>query len=239
MLWNALYNNRETHVTITTHEGEGRTTVSHRDLRFGDLDIFVRYSKAIDIIQKVISNGDFTSLSNHISPRRPFGLDGNFIRTEAFHDVPDGLSSPVKCYGKARSVGYIEHSAIRSHVEWIDKWKVFLPYANNIGTELNDDNQNTFVVMTGTACTETFLIVGADMNLTEQSASNLSMYLQSKFARFLLSQAKISQHGTAKTYIFVPTQDFSKPWTDEELYAKYHLTPEEIAFIEATIKPMN
>lgn len=239
LLWNALYNNRETHVTITTHEGEGRTTVSHRDLRFGDLDIFVRYSKAIDIIQKVISNGDFTSLSNHISPRRPFGLDGNFIRTEAFHDVPDGLSSPVKCYGKARSVGYIEHSAIRSHVEWIDKWKVFMPYANNIGTELNDDNQNTFVVMPGTACTETFLIVGADMNLTEQSASNLSMYLQSKFARFLLSQAKISQHGTAKTYIFVPTQDFSKPWTDEELYAKYHLTPEEIAFIEATIKPMN
>ena len=114
-----------------------------------------------------------------------------------------------------------------------------MPYANNIGTELNDDNQNTFVVMPGTACTETFLIVGADMNLTEQSASNLSMYLQSKFARFLLSQAKISQHGTAKTYIFVPTQDFSKPWTDEELYAKYHLTPEEIAFIEATIKPMN
>ena len=37
---------------------------------------------------------------------------------------------------------------------------------------------------------------------------------------------------------FVPLQDFSKTWTDEELYAKYGLTDEEIAFIESMIKPM-
>lgn len=39
--------------------------------------------------------------------------------------------------------------------------------------------------------------------------------------------------------MFVPMQDFSKPWTDEELYAKYGLTEEEIAFIESMIKPMD
>lgn len=33
-------------------------------------------------------------------------------------------------------------------------------------------------------------------------------------------------------------QDFSKPWTDEELYRKYKLTKDEIAFIESMIKPM-
>ena len=33
-------------------------------------------------------------------------------------------------------------------------------------------------------------------------------------------------------------QDFSKPWTDEELYKKYGLTQEEIDFIENMIKPM-
>ena len=36
----------------------------------------------------------------------------------------------------------------------------------------------------------------------------------------------------------VPMQDFSKPWMDEELYAKYNLTAEEIAFIESMIRPM-
>ena len=50
--------------------------------------------------------------------------------------------------------------------------------------------------------------------------------------------SKISQQGTAKTYRLLPLQDFSKLWTAAELYAKYGLTDEEVAFIEATIKPM-
>ena len=33
-------------------------------------------------------------------------------------------------------------------------------------------------------------------------------------------------------------QDFSKPWTDAELYRKYKLDKNEIAFIESMIKPM-
>lgn len=45
-------------------------------------------------------------------------------------------------------------------------------------------------------------------------------------------------HITKSNFIFVPLQDFSKPWTDEELYAKYGLTDDEIAFIESMIRPM-
>ena len=40
------------------------------------------------------------------------------------------------------------------------------------------------------------------------------------------------------TYRFVPMQEFSKIWTDEDLYKMYDLTQDEIAFIEATIRPM-
>lgn len=39
-------------------------------------------------------------------------------------------------------------------------------------------------------------------------------------------------------YALVPMQDFSKTWTDEELYKKYGLTPDEIAFIESMVRPM-
>lgn len=49
---------------------------------------------------------------------------------------------------------------------------------------------------------------------------------------------KNTQHALKKVYALVPQQDFSKPWTDAELYAKYNLTDEEIAFIESMIKPM-
>ena len=62
--------------------------------------------------------------------------------------------------------------------------------------------------------------------------------MKTKFFRLLVSASKISQETPSKVYRFVPIQDFTKPWTDAELYAKYNLTAEEVAFIEAMIKPM-
>ena len=41
-----------------------------------------------------------------------------------------------------------------------------------------------------------------------------------------------------KVYELVPMQDFSKPWTDKELYEKYGLNESEIEFIESMIRPM-
>ena len=63
-------------------------------------------------------------------------------------------------------------------------------------------------------------------------------YIRTQFFRFLVMLKKPSQHAAASVYSFVPMQDFSKPWTDEELYRKYKLTAEEIAFIESMIRPM-
>ena len=36
----------------------------------------------------------------------------------------------------------------------------------------------------------------------------------------------------------MPQQSWDRTWTDEELYAKYGLTDEEIAFIESIVRPM-
>lgn len=62
------------------------------------------------------------------------------------------------------------------------------------------------------------------------------------------SLAKASQHATSKTYRFVPLQDFTEQsdidWSrsieeiDQQLYVKYGLSQDEIAFIESKIKPM-
>jgi site-specific DNA-methyltransferase (adenine-specific) len=55
----------------------------------------------------------------------------------------------------------------------------------------------------------------------------------------MVLQIKNTQHATQKVYKFVPIQDFSEPWTDERLYAKYGLSPDETAFIESMIRPMD
>ena len=39
-------------------------------------------------------------------------------------------------------------------------------------------------------------------------------------------------------FLFASTQDFSKNWSDEELYLKYGLSPDEMNFIEDFIRPM-
>lgn len=233
------FDNTQVGVTIVTHEGEGKTHISQRSLKTRDLDIFIRDSRAISILDKVLPQEQSSdTFDNHISAAKAFGFRTFFINDSKFRTKPVGLKNPVKCYGRSGKEGYVDYSEIATHKEWVKLWKVYVPESNNIGTELNDDNQNAFVGVPNTVCTETFLVVGADLNLDENKATNLCNYLKTKFARYLLSLAKISQHGTAKTYRFVPVQDFSKAWTDKDLYKKYGLSIDEQSFIESAIKDM-
>lgn len=86
-------------------------------------------------------------------------------------------------------------------------------------------------------CTHSYLIIGPYN--TKDEANNLLSYLKTSFLRFLVYMCVSSIHLTKSTFQFVPIQDLSKPWTDEELYAKYGLNEEEIAFIESMIRPMD
>ena len=88
----------------------------------------------------------------------------------------------------------------------------------------------------GTACTETYIIAGHFD--TRGEAESLASYLRTRFVRFLVSLRKSTQHATRGVYKFVPVQTWDREWTDEELYAKYGLTDEEIAFIESIVCPM-
>lgn len=93
-----------------------------------------------------------------------------------------------------------------------------------------------FIAPPESCCTETYLVVRVVKDCTE--GQNIQSYMATKFFRFLVLLKKNTQHATKTVYEYVPDQDFSKPWTDEELYAKYGLTDEEINFIESMIKPM-
>lgn len=236
-LWSREYDNKGNNVKVTTHNGNDASTVV-RGMKYKDLDIFIRYGDALSILNKVTRINGTNMLSNIVSPRKPFGLATNFSRTPEFHETSSGLKNPVKCVAKGKTTGYIEKSCVIAHSEWINNWKVMAPRANNIGTELNDDNLNTFVAEPGMVCTESYIVFGGDENLSEKTAHNLAAYLQTRFARFCNSLAKVSQDATAKTYRFVPMQDFSEEWTDEKLYKKYGLTEHEIEFVEKTIKAM-
>lgn len=85
-------------------------------------------------------------------------------------------------------------------------------------------------------CTQTYLVIGPF--ISRDKAENVISYIHTKFFRFCIMMKKNTQDAMRGVYQFVPLQDFSKPWTDEELYAKYGLTDEEVQFIESMIRPM-
>lgn len=235
-------------VKFVTHKNNKRVSEIDRPLLIDGVDIFLRDNRGIDILNKFNNYGCNSYLEEIISARKPFGLDGNFIISEEFKTDKAGIVNSLKCYGKSQKIGFIDNAIIKKNKKWIKSWKVFTPYANNIGTELNDDNQNSFVGEPNSVCTETFLAIGADLNLSEEAAKNLSVYLKTKFARYLHSLAKISQHGTKQTYRFVPMQDFTEKsdidWSkpidniDEQLFDKYNLSQEEREHIKNSIKDM-
>jgi site-specific DNA-methyltransferase (adenine-specific) len=89
----------------------------------------------------------------------------------------------------------------------------------------------------GSCSSNTYIVLIPESN-TIEVASNIISYLYTRFVRYLVSMRTTTQDMAPKSYDFVPMQDFSEPWTDEKLYAKYGLTQEEIAFIESMIRPM-
>lgn len=247
-LWQKNYNNKKNLTKVFSYKTDLNPSIKSRSLKTQNSDILIRHSIGVSIIEKLSKNGNFESLAKHISAAKAFGFRTYFIRDKKFRSSPKGLKEPITCYGRANAIGYVNRTEIISHQDWVDVWKVFVPESNNIGTELNDDNQNSFVGEPKTICTETFLVVGAELKLNKTSSQNLAIYLRTRFARFMHSLAKISQHGTSTTYQFVPLQDFTSKsdidWNksireiDKQLYKKYKLTKEEVAFIESMIKQM-
>ena len=136
---------------------------------------------------------------------------------------------------------YIEKNKVSDKSKIANKYKVIMTKAMSGGNKPSSDGKYQVVstikvLKPQEICTETYLVLNSSDNFTV--AENLSNYIKTKFFRFLLLQALTSINISREKFCFVPMQDFSKPWTDEELYKKYNLSQEEIDFIESMIKPM-
>ena len=124
--------------------------------------------------------------------------------------------------------------------ETVDIHKVYIPKAGGSGYDplvLGIP----FYGEPGSICSQTYICIGYDPvkhNFSKEECMNIISYIKTRFFRFMVSIKKKTQDAFAQVYEFVPLQDFSKPWTDTELYAKYGLTDDEITFIESMIKPM-
>ena len=190
---------------------------------------FIRFNRAITIMNKINTRNE-KNFSIQISSRKPFGIETNA------HINREKKNDSILIYAYPDN-GYISKSKVILNKEWVDEYKVLISYAYG---ERGDFPYlvlgKPFIGEPNSCCTETYLVIGPFA--TRRICENVISYIKTKFFRFLVLLRKNTQHATSKVYQFVPQQDFSKPWTDEELYKKYGLTEEEIAFIESMIRPM-
>lgn len=211
-----------------------------------EFSIFVRYNCAVPILRKVCNKLD-GSMSKLTLTSKPFGF-----RTSA-RGEDKSFSGAVKMY-HSQGIGYVKRQEIAKNSHLIDKWKVKIGLLrpSNGEVEIEDYTSSYRIITTpellkpNEIATETYVIL-ACFDTKEEAESCISYY-KTRFARFMMLVTMSAVIITDVNLQFVPLQDFTKEsdidWSksikeiDKQLYKKYKLSKEEIAFIESMIKPM-
>ena len=209
-------------------------TESRQIRALDEFPVFVRHNSAIKIIHKV-KDKEAISFSDIMLSRNPFGIASYERGSEK--TIKDGYT-----LHSSKGTGNIEIHYIQQNIDYADSYKVMVSKVTceHAGEPDRDGMMKVLstikVLKPQEVCTDSYLILGKFSKFEE--ASNLCSYLRTRFARFLLLQAVSSINLSKDKFYFLPLQDFSNAWTDEDLNAKYGLTDEEIAFIESMIRPM-
>lgn len=218
--------------SFTNITNDERTTLVRPLNEFPTL---VRYNNAVSIIHKVMQQKE-PRFDEIISSLMPYGLSTSYRgrSNKAANDLTLHASNGIT---------YINRSEITKGFDTVDSYKILVSKtsAEHAGEPGKDGKFRVIpssikVLGPSEVCTHSYFVVGNWDN--RDVAENALTYMKTKFVRCLMLLC-ISGFGLSKlVFPFVPMQDFSKAWTDEELYEKYNLSESEINFIESMIKPM-
>ena len=229
---------------VATHFKDWPVSTATRPLLEDGVDVFVRFNEGLSILKKVmaVEAEDLNSMTfpenrrfdRLVSSRKPFGFDTTF-KGRRLKGIDD-----VKIYQNG-GTGYVARRQILSGARFIDKWKIFTgraaPGTGNRDTYPHRIIGTPFIGEPGAISSETYLCIGPFDSRCE--AESVLSYLSCRLARLLILLHKPSQDTTRKVYTFVPTQDWNRKWSDQDLYDKYGLSDSEIDFVEKIVRPLN
>lgn len=225
-----------------------KITMRHDYLNALGSGVVIRDIRALDILNKIIAvEGDYLnsrSFSQLVSPQHYFDKAGILSTNwrgyskdpDSEHNIKFYLNKSLESQGYA----WIRLADVPKNRQSVEMKKVYLPKAGGSG---NDPIVlgKPFLGENNSACSQTYILIGYDPqkhNFSQQECENIMSYITTRFVRYIISIRKKTQDVTSSSFQFVPLQDWSKPWTDAELYKKYNLSKDEIAHIESMIKPM-
>jgi len=226
---------------VATHFKDWPFSEVTRPLLENGADIFIRFTDGVSILQKVIARETGQSgilalpetqrFKRLVSSRTAFGLGSKFRGKIKTHSDDDLLVY------RNGGTGYIARNAITAGRGLIDAWKIFVGSAGPGTAGPSRIISTPFVSGPGSISSETYLCIGPFG--TKDEAESAIAYLTCRLTRLLILLHKPSHLATRKVYTFVPVQEWKKKWTDADLYDRYGLTDDEIAFIEKIVRPMD
>ncbi|NCU29057.1 hypothetical protein EOM60_00400 [Candidatus Saccharibacteria bacterium] len=224
-----------------------------------DENIIIRYPELNSIVQKIdysATGANFkeslASMKTQVSSWNPYGFISDLFtknnekveRISEDRQKDDDWEIIGLLKGK-RVRRFIPHEALKKNIEGAIGWKVLIPRANGSGV-FGEALSSPMLGSPMLIATDTFLQVCLFENKIE--AENLLKYVKTKFFRAMVGVKKTAVFNYKDAFTFVPLQNFtatsdidwskSIPQIDQQLYRKYHLSPEEIDFIESRVKAM-
>ena len=232
-LWDRDYNGPCTVQTMW----DGKPLGPAMERRLDAYDVLVRRNEAVSILEKVCAyrvNGlPERTLAERVSSQKPFGFRTYFHGV----DSPKGLVDPIKLYGSQR-ISWVERADVQRNQEWIDDWKVLLSRVQGTSAAVETMFVSRPIIAgPGEVCSETYVVAGRFNR--KKKAEIYAGYLRTRFLRFLVSLRKATQDSAKDVYGFVPDIPLDREWNDNELYKRYGLRKDEIAFVESIVQPMD
>ena len=228
---------------VNTHFKDWPVSTATRTLQEKGADVFIRFNEGLSVLKKVMTlessvgvlvPDEGARFDELVSSLRPFGF-----RT-FFRGRKTKKSGDILIYQNG-GTGYVSRDEVGIGSELIDFWKIYVgraaPGTGNRDTYPHRILSTPFIGEPGSVCSETYLCIGPFA--TKAEAENALSYLTCRLTRLMILLHKPSQDTTRKVYTFVPKQDWSRPWTDADLYARYGITQDEIDFIEKVVRPMD
>ena len=230
----------------------GKSKMSYDILDSLGLGVVVRDLNAISIINKVKEKEGDSIITNNfssiVSPSNFFTDCANGILTTRWagyqtnrdeeHNIKYYLNKKMEECG----YGWINENDIPKGRSSISLNKVYISEAYNGGDNIPHQIIGVpFFGEIGSVCSQTYILIGYDSqkhHYSKEECLNIISYIKTRFFRYLVSIKKKTQHTISSVFELVPIQDFSKSWTDEELFNKYEIDSLERKHIESLVKPM-
>ena len=242
-LYESRYNGKCHYVILQNGE------MTSKDCYLNEWGMVIRDGKAESILKKVskVEGLDYylnNSFASIVCARHQFDQGVQLSTSWRGFVSEKDTNHNIKCYLNKQLLssgyGWVSISDIPKNHAAIDMHKIFISKAYGAGDGFPHQILGVpFYGEPNSVCTDTYIVIRKEKGfVSREETENVISYIKTRLFRYLVFIKKKTQDAARDVYQFVPLQDFNKPWTDEELYKKYNLTDEEIAFIESMIKPM-